>query len=218
MKRLLIQLILMLILFSEGYSQSFAIKGGGNLSKISASGAEMKPGFQIGATIDIPIMAFLSFETGLSFANKGYQVSNIDLTDQNGTNLGKAKLIYNLYYIDIPFTAKASLDVGWAKIYGLFGPYLGVGMFGKWKAGSYYNENITWAWGTKSGWYDGGTFSRLDYGLMLGIGLEYKSIVLNISNEYGLANISAYRSTEYKNTSVSNRTIALSVGYKFGGR
>ncbi len=41
------------------------------------------------------------------------------------------KIKTNLFYLDIPLTAKASFDLGDAKVFGLFGPYIGMGLTGQ---------------------------------------------------------------------------------------
>jgi hypothetical protein len=51
---------------------------------------------------------------------------------------------------------------------------------------------------------------RLDYGLLFGAGMEYKSFQFEVSYALGLANISAI--TE-DNISVKNTVLSISVGY-----
>ena len=54
---------------------------------------------------------------------------------------------------------------------------------------------------------------RFDYGAVGSAGMEFKSIILELSYYYGLANLSPYTDNEYI---MSNRYFAVSLGYKFG--
>lgn len=121
----------------------------------------------------------------------------------------------NIYYLDIPLTAKAIFDVGGSKIYGTFGPYIGMGLSGKIKSeytGNYETETDEEDINFGSD-KDEDDLKRLDYGLTAGVGIELKSIQIGINYNLGLANISSYTDDGNK---ISNRVLGISVGYKFG--
>ncbi len=96
----------------------------------------MNPGFHLGATINFPYSDVFSIETGLLLSTKGYNIK--------GENIN---INLNLMYLDIPINAKASFELGDIKMYGLLGPYIGLGISGKNKIksdGEKNSESINW--------------------------------------------------------------------------
>lgn len=170
---------------------------------------KMKPGFHLGGTVDVPFNEFFSFEPGLMFTTKGMkydaEILGVDIS-------AKA----NLYYLDIPLTFKAKHDLGGGtKIFGAFGPYVGIGLSGKVKATMTYQgqeetDEIDITWGSDENEDD---LKRFELGLTFGAGVEIKSILIGISYDLGLSNISAYQ--DFGSTS-KNRVLRFSVGYRFG--
>ena len=206
----------------ELIAQNFGIKAGLNLSNMLikddddtySDDFKMKPGFHIGATAEFQLTEMFSFETGLLLSTKGFKMSEEE-TYMGETYKYESKL--NLLYLDIPLTAKASFDLGGAKIYGAFGPYLGIGLSGKSKHEETYDgetesEEEDIEWGSDE---DESNLKRLDFGLTMGAGVEINSIQIGLSYALGLANISPYTDGGSK---INNRVLGLSVGYKFGGK
>jgi len=220
LERILI-IVFIISLASVSFAQTIGAKAGLNLSTMLmkddnttySDNFKMNPGFHVGANIEFPITEIFSFETGLLFSTKGYKdeykVEEHEIIDY------KNKL--NLYYLDIPATAKASFNVGEeAKLYGLLGPYLGIGLSGKMKIESTVRGNKTTTeedikWGTDSQSDD---FKRVDFGLIGGVGVEFYSVFIEASYGYGLINICSYTDNGYK---TNNRVLGISAGYKFGG-
>ena len=171
---------------------------------------KMNPGFHLGATAEIPIPnKMISFETGCLLSAKGYKHSI-----KEGPMEGEGKL--DLLYFDIPLTAKASFIFGDAKIYGVFGPYLGIGLSGKWKSEWTYDGEIgsderDIKWGSNE---DRDDLKRLDFGLTAGTGVEINIFKIGLSYGLGLANISPFTEGGSKR---NNRLLSVSLGYKFGG-
>ena len=212
--------VLMIFLISlvcyQTNAQTFGIKGGLNLANMLekdddetySNDYSMNPGFHIGLTVDVPFNDFLSFEPGLLLTTKGMkyedEIMGADVT-------AKA----NLYYLDIPLAIKASHDLGdGLKMYGAVGPYVGLGLSGKVKAtveyqGDKETEEEDVEWGSDE---DEDYLKRLDLGLTFGGGVEINSILIGISYDLGLSNISAYQ--DYGTTS-KNRVLKFSVGYRF---
>jgi hypothetical protein len=214
--------VIALTMTTELFAQNFGLKGGLNLSNMLMKDDEdtysddfkMKPGFHIGATAEFPLSDMLSFETGLLLSTKGYKMSEED-TDDGETYKYEVKL--NLLYLDIPLTGKATFDVGGAKIYGVFGPYVGMGLSGKTKSEytddgetETYEDDIEWGSDEEKS-----ELKRLDFGLTMGAGVEINSIQIGLTYNMGLANISPYTEDGFK---INNRVLGLSVGYKFGGK
>lgn len=219
----LLKLLIVVIGFTmttESYAQTFGVKAGLNLSNMLVEDDDdtysddfkVNPGFHVGATAEFPITELFSFETGLLLSTKGFKVSEEE-TFMGETVKYESKL--NLIYLDIPLTAKASFDLGGARIYGVFGPYIGMGLSGKSKfeitaMGETETDEEDIKWGSDE---DEDEFKRLDLGLTMGAGVEISSIQIGLSYGLGLANISTYTDGGSK---ISNRVLGISVGYKFG--
>ena len=215
-------LVFVLTMTAESFAQSFGVKAGLNLSNMLmkdddntySDDYKMNPGFHFGPTIQFPITEMFSFETGLLLSTKGYKHSEKDgFAGEKQKQEGKL----NLYYLDIPLTAKASFDMGGVKIYGVFGPYLGMGISGKSKIeitenGETETEEHDVNFGSDEAEDD---LKGLDYGLTTGAGIELKSIAIGITYNLGLANISINTGGGFK---INNRVLGISVGYKFGGK
>lgn len=218
--RKLLFAIIMITISTVSFAQTFGIKAGLNLSNMLmkdndqtySDDFKMNPGFHFGATAEIPIVEMLSFETGLLISTKGFKTSG-ESSESGFTYEYKTKM--NLIYLDIPLTAKATFDLGGAKIYGAFGPYLGMGLTGKTKTeatvnGSSDTNSEDVSWGSDA---ENDDLKRLDFGVSVGAGIEISSIQVGLSYELGLANISPYTDGGAK---IGNRVLGLSVGYKFG--
>ncbi len=209
--------VLLLSIGSDSFAQTFGIKAGLNLSNFRikddddtlSDDFKMNSGFHIGPTVEFPINELFSFESGLLLSTKGFKVSD------KGTHLDETfdyKQKLNLLYLDVPLTAKATYDIGGAKIYGTFGPYIGTGLSGKakYEADGHTNEDDI-NFGSDE---DDDDLKRLDYGLTAGAGIVFNAIQIGITYGLGLANISNNTDDGYK---INNRVLGFSVGYKFGG-
>ena len=207
------------------FSQEFGIKAGFNSSNmhiVSESwvlSSKLKTGFHIGATAEFPLTEMFSLETGLLISTKGVIVKELLTEEDMGFNEGMGfnleyKANLSPLYLDIPVTAKASFDTGGGtKIYGVFGPYVGIGLSGKIKQeesinGATTSEEIDIEWGSD---IESSNFKRMDFGLIMGAGVELNSIQIGLNYSLGLANISPQT-----NVKVNNRVLGISVGYKFG--
>lgn len=198
---------------------SYVVKGGLDLSNMLLNGSEdisnedLKPktGFHFGITGEYAVSKIVAFETGILFSNKGVKSSSKNT--HNGV-LYESNSTLNLHYLEIPLTAKTYFNVGQSKIFGALGPYIGLGIGGKYKGKvmysgetNSYKRDIQWGSG------DEDEFKRLDYGLTVGAGMEISSIQIGLSYDLGLANISTITDNGLK---IKNRVLGLSVGYKFG--
>lgn len=208
--RLLLIVVVVLTMTRQSSAQTFGIKAGLNLSTLLAKDNDdtytdnykLRPGFHIGATAELPMNEIFSFETGLLLSTKGTNESETRYSNESSLTL---------YYFDIPLTAKAYYKVGSVRIYGVFGPSLGIGLSGKNKikvSGS-PDETQTIKWGTDS---ENDDLKRLDLGLTVGAGVEINAIQIGLAYNLGLANISAYTGDGYK---IKNRVLGISVAYKF---
>ena len=203
----------------ETFAQSVTLKGGLNMADmlITEEGEEvneefkMNPGFHFGILTEFQLSDGLSFEPGLLLMTKGTRAEEEE-TYQGIVGKYEAKI--NLYYLDIPLNLKLSTDAGSAKIFGTFGPYIGMGLSGKSKFtysgnGDSETEEEDIEWGKDK------DLLRLDWGLGAGAGIEFGKLQLGVSYALGLANIAAESEDD---SGAKNRVLSISVGYKFSGK
>ena len=206
------------MLASATFAQTFGIKAGMNMSNMVAEDNEgtysddfeSNMGFQVGPTMQFEISDVMSFETGLLLGTKGYKITE-DV--QGYGNFRRDKL--NLLYVDVPLTAKATFDLGGAKLYLTSGPYVGVGLSGAKSIegsdnGDTYDEEEDIKFGSDEDKHD---LKRLDYGVTAGVGLEISNIQIGVTYGMGLANISNYTDN---GASVNNSVLSFGLAYRFG--
>jgi len=216
-----INFIVLVLIFSgfalQGINaQGFTVKGGLTLAKMLEKDNDedysdmydMNPGFHAGISFAIPLTDFMVLEPGLMFTTKGMRLKE----EEAGLELIVSG---NLYYLDLPVNIKTFYDLGnGIKIFGTAGPYAGMGISGKVKATARYqgeeeSEEEEVSWGNDE---ENDDLKRPDWGLSFGGGIEYNSIILGISYDLGLANISTYQDDGYMS---KNRVLKISVGYVF---
>ncbi len=202
----------------RGSVVQFGVKAGLNLSNMLdkddvytySDDYKMKPGFHVGATVNIPLTDLLSFETGLIFDTKGYKIT--ETIYETDTTVGiEARATANICYLDIPLTIRASYDLGNDLIlFGAFGSYLGIGLTGKYKVKfSYLNQTAEEE--EKIAWGDGA--KRLDFGLTFGGGIEISVFQIGVSYDLGLTSIAYETDGGYI---AKNRVLRLSFAYIIG--
>jgi hypothetical protein len=213
-----LSIVLFLLSFeTETFAQNFGIKAGLNLSNMIMKNDEynfsedykMKTGFHFGPTVEFPINEMFSFESALLLSTKGTMIAN----ERETYDAYVYKKKINMFYLDIPISAKAAFKIGSFKIYGSFGPYAGIGLNAKIKTKLTTDGNTETNKENISFGSDEDEFKRLDYGLAAGGGIEFKEIQFGITYGLGLANISS--STE-NGGKINNRVLSFSFGYKFG--
>lgn len=207
--------LVLLTLGTTAFSQSIGIRGGLSLSNLFAENNSgtisddflHKVGYHGGIVLDFNITNTFSIESGLMIESKGFRTEG---------NFGGITSDYalNLTYLDIPLTLKASTDNKIVNFYGILGPYVGAGLFGNEKGETVvlgvkteFNDPIQW------GTTQDDEARRLDYGLMIGAGVELGSIQLGLSYAHGLANIAPVQSNGRRQ---QNRVFRLSAAFLFG--
>lgn len=213
MKNLLKLLIVVFVLGLSVHSFAqvkFGVRAGFNLSNMlmkdndynysKENKFKMKPGFNFGPTLELPISDNISFETALLLSTYGVKAEY-----DNGEGTTKGSL--NLFYLNVPLTAKAKFDVGGIQVFGAIGPYLGYGISGKFKEEGSPDEDVKWGSGSSD------DFKPIDFGLYVGAGVAIKAIEVGMSYDLGLANFAVSTDNGYKEM---NRLFAIFVGYKFG--
>lgn len=221
MKQLFKFLIILFVLCGplQSFAQNIGVRAGLNMSNMLMKEGQRtysedfntNPGFQIGLVADFPIQGIFSFETGLMLSSKGYR-ENEEFTEMGERYKYNSSL--NLMYLEIPLAAKASFDLGGVRVYGNFGPYLGMGISGKYKwdysySGESDKGDETVNWGNDP---ENEEFRRFDYGLTMGAGVEINNLQIGLNYGLGLANVSSYNEDGFK---ANNRVLGLTVGYFF---
>ena len=208
--------VLLLFLGTSLSAQSLAVKGGLNLANVSISDdgeeedfdTDNLTTFHLGLMADFPMGNVLSFQTGLIYQNRGFK-SEFSETFLGETFSSEGSL--KLSYVDIPLTLKANFELGGVTAYVYGGGYLGVGITGESKSKTTIG-GITETETEDVEFGEDGDFNRLDYGALIGAGVEVNSVFVELSYGLGLANISSFDSDDF---SVKNRLISLSLGYRF---
>jgi len=196
---------------------TFGVKTGLNLSnffeknddKVLSEGYKYRTGANLGLTVDFPINNNLGIQTGLTFQNRGFRISEVK--DIAGYDL-EINSKTSLNYIDIPVNLKYTYELSNLNIYGLGGLYVGNAISGKYEGSSTFQgrtdeTNLDIEFGN-----DQGEMKSLDYGLNFGLGAEYGPFGLNLSYAYGLANLSNNPNSKFRQ---NNRLISISATYRF---
>ncbi len=195
---------------SNSYGQLVSIKAGINSAKFhieedpdfEGSDVKSKLGPQMGVALEFPLTKQFSFETGLMYSSKGFKMKE-EITDMGMTYSLKYKV--NVSYFEIPLTAKAFFKVGDAKIYGVFGPYLGLAINGIIKMEMEFMD-------VKETDSDaliiGDDISPLDIGLTIGTGVEFNRFQFGLNYGMGLNNVFLDSDDN------QNRVFSFSVGFR----
>lgn len=168
---------------AQAEAPKWEIVAGMNVANIDASGASSRIGFHAGirTTIGIPNVSNGFYaNAGALLSLKGFKAGGITL---------------NPYYLEIPvhFGYKYAVNETLA-LFGEFGPYFGIGLFGKTDG-----EDV---------FCDGG-YKRFDLGLGLRAGLEFnQKVPVSIGYDFGVLDVA-------EGVSAKNRNLTISVGYKF---
>ena len=167
---------------------------------------KIKLGIQIGVVGDYALSDALSLQPGVLFYSAGYVNKENDGGD-------KYKETYTLNYIQIPINFQYKLDMGGINAFVQAGPYLGCAISGKYKwkiteDGNSRSGNESLKFGFDKEEDD---YKPFDFGLGLGVGLQFNNIQIGLGYNIGLANMSLY-----DKSSVKNNGIVLTVSYFFG--
>ena len=187
------KIIFFILFLAGGYicsAQEISIRGGFNLSqmptkwegKVTNKNSELKLGYHFGPVFDLKMNKLFSLETGLLYSTKGLRETN---KETNGT---KSLSKINIAYIDLPITLKTSFTFHNITISGDVGGYIAHGLFARYFSSENTDgTNNSWqkiAWGNT-----GEAIKRLDYGIILGIGVKIKALQLGLCLENGVADL-----------------------------
>lgn len=152
----------------------------------------LKHGFKIGPTYKIEINELSHLKTGALLNLKGYNSLRL-------SELGWSNEKNNFWYIDVPIVYVRNFKIGNQLFFWELGPYAGIGLSAIHKLEYSYElriikENIN-SMGTKKDDF----IRRMDYGLLLGVGIDLKELELGLSFSYGIRDISRAEYANMKN-------------------
>lgn len=200
MKKLLSFLVIAIIGINSVKAQTLSGEVVAGLNIADVSELDSRIGFHVGV---VGSYGF-SNEFNGAYANAGALISLKGGQLDYGSIL-KANL--DAYYLEIPIHIgyKHSLSENFA-IFGEFGPYIGIGLFGKSKIES-EGESIS----VDTFSEDGGV-KRFDMGLGFKLGVEINKLIpISVGYDFGLANIN----NDNNGGSIKNSNLTISIGYKF---
>lgn len=198
MKKLVLTVLFGMIAL-VGFSQvRWDVKVGMSFSnQTKLDDAKALPGFTLGVGMDYAFTDNWSFQPGLMISSKGYKYK------EEGW-----KSTTRPIYLDIPLLATYKVNItDDVKFVIDAGPYLAVGLGGKYKD----DDNDDWKVFDK----DGEDWKRFDLGIQWGIGVELSEhYLINLTGQNGF--ITPYDfPNEYKGDKPRNMTFTIGVGYRF---
>lgn len=187
-------------------SPSIGIKGGLNYSSLNFSFTawdKPKTGYHLGAFVNLPLSDRFSIQPELLYSTKGTRVP------YRITDWLDGQVALDLRYLDLPVMGQVKLG-RFAHIEA--GPYASLLLDANLKHGStipFLNFS-----------YDlpNDVFSRLDYGLAAGAGMDLGHLGVGVRYNYGLGKVEDVKQllgTDFTITNARNTTWQLSVTYRF---
>ncbi len=223
---------------------SFGVKAGVNTPTnndgYSSNGNGNAFGFTGGFTVEYDLGNRFYLSSRLEYANKGfeydsysYAYSNLD--NSTGTSdqysYSSAYTSVRQHTLQIPLTVGYRLPVSRnANLTFRAGAYVSYGIAASSQIESHHfqesNGKYTSSYSqSHSNDYDDSGLQRFDYGLLGGIGFEYKRFSINADYQSGLKNLTTHKGHYYHSngndhiggavSGLKTRNLSLSVGYKF---
>ena len=191
---------------------TFGIRAGVNFTNINGENADgkdlnndLKAGFNIGVNAEIPVATDFYLQPGLLFSTKGAKAEE---------NNVKYKL--NLSYIEVPINFLYKPTLGDGKLLLGFGPYIGLGIGGKWKRGD-TEYDVKFKNDVKDSDPDDKYYVKgLDFGGNLLVGYELSSkISFQLNAQLGMTNMEPKYNGKKTDAKSKNTGFGISVGYRF---
>ncbi|SEU01017.1 Outer membrane protein beta-barrel domain-containing protein [Draconibacterium orientale] len=210
--------ILLSTITSTVFAQTIGIKAGYTLSdmlikedgEIMNEALNMRSGLHFGPTFEWGIGEGAGIETALLLTTKGIKMNESESFESIAYSINSK---VNLWYLDIPVFGKLYTNLNGIKVYGMFGPYIGIGLNGKTKVEETNGtENFSEEWDIVWGANEDDDLKRLGLGLAVGGGIEVSSFVVEFTSHFGLNNISPQADDDVV---ARNRSFMFSLGYKF---
>ena len=190
---------------------TFGVRAGVNFTNINGEDEagkdlknDLKAGFNIGVNAEIPVATDFYLQPGLLFSTKGAK------GEENNV---KYKL--NLSYIEVPINFLYKPTLGDGKLLLGFGPYIGIGIGGKWKAGG-KDYDVKFKNDVKESEPETKYMKGLDFGGNLLVGYELSSkISFQLNAQLGMTNLEPKDNGKKPDAKAKNTGFGISVGYRF---
>jgi hypothetical protein len=191
---------------------TFGVRAGVNFTNLNGEDDlgkdlenDIKTGFHIGVNAEIPVATDFYLQPGLLFSTKGAKAKEASV---------EYKL--NLSYIEIPINFLYKPTLGDGKLLLGFGPYIGLGVGGKWKAGDKdYDVKFT-SDRKASDPADKYYIKGIDFGGNLLVGYELSSkISAQLNAQLGMSNLEPKFEGKKPEGKMKNTGFGISVGYRF---
>ena len=191
---------------------TFGVKAGMNLSNFSGSGvsdSDAKIGFNVGVTMDYAFSQELYLMTALEFTMKGGKSEGS--ISYGGVSF-EGKETSNPMYLQIPVHIGYKFAIAENTNLVLHaGPYVAYGIAGKYKLeGKASVGDASGEIKPETDFFGDDMFNRFDFGLGLGVGVEFGQFNIGLGYDLGVVNISGVSEAK-----VRNMNAYLTVGYKF---
>jgi hypothetical protein len=186
---------------------------------------KMKHSFTGGLTFDYFLNRDLYLSSAIEFANKGAKFDLLNKDEEQGTSVNFKKSTVAACYLQVPVHLGYKFDLSEkTRLMVQAGPYIAYGINGQTEHGDEVvlktpggttTMDLNEYWRMIDGWKRGEeTFSdtrfrRFDWGIGIGIGVEYEQVNIAFRYDFGLYDIS--REAE----KVKNRSAYVTLGYKF---
>ena len=164
--------------------------------------------YRVGVGFDFPISRTWGFRTGLNFEGLGETMSESESTIEHGSYIYSfVDVEVSSLYLEVPLMATARIDAGrkFDMVFN-FGPYIGVGVGGRYSIEGEIMRQTIWDSGSMYGGEN--TFRRFDMGVGFGLSFEVKRLVFSIDNRIGFLHV-------WEGDNAYNYATFLGVGYKF---
>jgi len=224
-----ILVVLFAFISVNAIGQSFLIKGGLSLSRISSTnfyvydygsytnGSKPHLGAHLGISYEKKISDVFFLELGSMLSTKGVINMKWSPDEPYATKT-------SLVYLDIPILIKGYFELSDdVLLYNTIGPYLGFGLFGFYEDKNEEEDGtIRWDYaGDRDSRYEFSRYTRLDFGFSMGAGVDFKGVQVGFAYDFSLFNNiprpDLSRDTRYLESSKHN-IIRISLGYRFAKR
>jgi len=221
MKKTLITAVLLVNAMALSAQIRIGVKAGVNFAnmemKTDESSLSISPSsrtsYHFTGLVDIPLSTVFSFQPGVSVTGKGAKYNE---SQEEGSLFYKSEEVMDLMYLEVPLNAIARFEAGPGKFFIGAGPYVGLGLSGKYK--QKVTSNIDGGTETISdesdiNFGDGeDELKSLDFGVNGLIGYELSNgLNLNLGYGLGLSNIAGKDS----GATSKNKIFSISVGFLF---
>lgn len=181
---------------------TIGIRAGVNFANMSfeSNGYSLSPssktGFNVGLSLDVPVLESFYFQSGLYFSTKGFEMTVEDVKIEGSPMYLEVPVLASYRY---NFSESSQLQIN-------FGPYLAYGIGGKGKTESKgYGE-------TGDFFGDEGLANNFDCGLQIGAGMTFGNVYLGCAYQFGLTNIA---NDKMKDVTAKNKNFMINLGYNF---